>query len=202
MDRFHYDPEAGSHARHLIPFADAYPALHETVFLAPGSWVIGDVVLGRDSSVWYNAVVRGDVHHIRVGSCTNIQDGCVIHVTHDTNPTEIGNNVTIGHGAIIHGCTIEDTSLVGMGATVLDRAVVRTGSFVAAGAVVPPGFEVPSGTLVAGVPARVVRELRADERQELSDAAARYVEYARQQRAALTGSSSDPARGENPTRLA
>lgn len=202
MDRFQYNPDAASHTPHLIPFDHAYPAVHETVFIAPGAWIIGDVTIGSSSSVWFNAVVRGDVHYIRIGEGSNIQDNCVIHVTHDTNPAHIGNNVTVGHGAIIHGCTIEDTCLVGMGATVLDRAVVRSGAFVAAGAVVPPGFEVPSGTLVAGVPARVIRDLRPDEQQELHDAAARYVSYARRQRDALTGSRPKSSPGDHPTRLA
>ncbi len=199
MDRFQYNPEATSNTPHLLPFGDAYPAVHESVFCAPGSWVIGDVVIGENSSVWYNAVVRGDVHYIRIGSGTNIQDNCVIHVTHDTNPTSIGNNVTVGHGAILHGCSIEDVSLIGMGATVLDRAVVRTGAFVAAGSLVPPGFEVPSGTLVAGVPAKVVRDLRFDEKQELQDAARRYTVYARQQRTSLGGAGihSAPERGSD-----
>ncbi|MFP4508639.1 MAG: gamma carbonic anhydrase family protein [Spirochaetota bacterium] len=202
MDRFQYNPDAASHAPHLIPFDGAYPVLHETAFLAPGSWIIGDVTIGPGSSVWFNAVVRGDVHYIRIGAGSNIQDNCVIHVTHDTNPAHIGDNVTVGHGAIIHGCTIEDTCLVGMGATVLDRAVIHSGALVAAGALVPPGFEVPSGTLVAGVPARVVRNLRPDEQQELRDAAGRYVSYARQQREALTGSRPKPTPGNHSNRLA
>jgi carbonic anhydrase/acetyltransferase-like protein (isoleucine patch superfamily) len=202
MDRFQYNPDAASHAPHLIPFDDAYPVVHESVFLARGAWIIGDVTIGARSSVWFNAVVRGDVHYIRIGEGSNIQDNCVIHVTHDTNPAHIGNEVTVGHGAIIHGCTIEDTCLIGMGATVLDRAVVRSGAFVAAGAVVPPGFEVPSNTLVAGVPARVIRDLRPDEQQELHDAAGRYVSYARRQRDALTGSRPESSPGDHPTRLA
>lgn len=187
MGQFHHNPERLSHEPHLIPFRDLYPRVHASVFLADGSRVIGDVEIGENASVWYNAVIRGDVHYVRIGAGTNVQDGTVIHVTHDETPAVIGRDVTIGHAAIVHGCTLEDVCLVGMGATVLDGAVVRSESMVAAGALVPPGFEVPTGTLVAGVPARVKRELTDDERRGLHDSAAHYRETAVESMKALRG---------------
>lgn len=195
MARFQYDPMRLSHEPHLVPFRGATPKVHRSVFLADGSRIVGDVEIGEGASVWYNAVVRGDVHHVRIGAGTNIQDNCVVHVTHDTHPAIIGAEVTVGHGAIVHGCTLEDTCLVGMGATVLDGAVVRSQSFVAAGALVPPRFEVPSGTLVAGVPAKVVRELTDREREELAESAANYRAYAQESMDALGG---DRGHGRSP----
>ena len=170
----------------VIPFAGAVPVIHDSVFLAPGSRVIGDVHLGADSSVWFNTVVRGDVNWIRIGSRSNIQDLCVLHVTHDTHPLSIGDDVTIGHSVTVHGCTIGDRCLVGMGAIVLDGAVLSEDSMVAAGAVVTPGFVVPSGKLVAGIPARVMRDLEHSEIVQLREAAIRYVEYARTMREQMT----------------
>ena len=187
MGQFYYDPDRLSHEPHLIPFRDLYPRIHQTVFLADGSRIIGDVEIGEYASVWYNAVIRGDVHYVRIGAGTNVQDGTVIHVTHNENPALIGRDVTIGHAAVVHGCTLENTCLVGMGATVLDTAVVHSESMVAAGALVPPGFEVPSGTLVAGVPAKVKRELTDEERRQLQNSAAHYRETARESMRALGG---------------
>lgn len=155
------------------------PSIPESVLVLPGARLIGDVAVGEDSSIWYNVVARGDVNYIRIGSETNIQDGSVLHVTHETHPLVIGNLVTAGHAVRLHGCTIEDETLIGIGAIVLDGAVVERRSLVAAGALVPPGFKVPSGTLVAGVPAKVRRELRDDELRNFAEHARRYVEYAR-----------------------
>lgn len=185
MSQFHYNPDRLSHESHLIPFGNRNPRVHHTVFLADGSRIVGDVEIGEYASVWYNAVIRGDVYYVRIGAGTNVQDGTVIHVTHGENPAVIGRDVTIGHGAIVHGCTLEDTCLVGMGATVLDKAVVHSESMVAAGALVPPGFEVPAGTLVAGVPAKVKRELTDDERRGLHESAERYRDIARESMSAL-----------------
>lgn len=162
----------------VAPYGDLNPRVPGSVFLAPGSVVTGDVQIGEDSSIWFNAVVRGDVHFVRIGSRTNVQDLAIVHVTHDSYPTHIGNEVTVGHGATIHGCTLEDRCLVGIGAIVLDGAIVESGSMVAAGALVPPGMRVASGTLVAGTPARVLRELRPEELAYIADSASRYVEYA------------------------
>ncbi len=174
-----------SRAPLIGPYLDRVPVIAEDCFIAPGVVVLGDVTIGRQSSVWFNTTIRGDVHFITIGERTNIQDNSVLHVTHDTHPLVIGSRVTCGHAVRLHGCTIEDEVLVGIGAIVLDGAIVRCGSMVAAGALVPPRMEVPSGTLVAGVPARVVRELRDEERADLAASAERYVEYARKMRASL-----------------
>jgi carbonic anhydrase/acetyltransferase-like protein (isoleucine patch superfamily) len=146
-----------------------------------GAWIIGDVEVGEDASIWFNAVLRGDINIIRVGRRTNVQDGAVVHVTREL-PAIIGDDVTVGHKAMIHGCRIENASLVGMNAAVLDRAVVGPFAVVAAGSVVKEGFIVPEGTLVAGVPARVVRPLTGDEREFLLQSARNYIGYARSYR--------------------
>lgn len=161
----------------ILPYKGVMPVIHESVFLAEGACVIGDVVLGEGCSVWFNAVIRGDVHTIRIGEGTNVQDGCVLHVTNGTHPLVIGRNVTIGHGAIVHGATVEDGCLIGMGARVLDGSVIGAGSLVAAGAVVLEGFKVPPGSLVAGVPAKVRRSLTAEERAQIERSAMNYREY-------------------------
>ena len=153
------------------------PSVHPTAFVAGGAWLIGEVELAEEASVWYNAVLRGDINAIRVGRRTNIQDGCVLHVTKRL-PVEIGDEVTVGHMAMVHGCRIGRGSLIGMNAVVLDNAAVGEGSIVAAGAVVKENFIVPAGTLAAGVPARVVRELTGDERKAILQSAANYVAYA------------------------
>ncbi|MCA1753478.1 MAG: gamma carbonic anhydrase family protein [Spirochaeta sp.] len=168
-----------------LPYQDVFPRIDESVFCAPGSYIIGDVTVGEGSSIWYHSVLRGDIHFIRVGKMTNIQDGCVCHVTHETHPLIIGDQVTIGHRAVIHGCTVEDLCLIGIGAIVLDGAVVETTSMVAAGAVVTPGMRVPTGTLVGGVPARVLRDLRADELENFAASAERYQKYAADTRKSL-----------------
>jgi gamma-carbonic anhydrase len=147
------------------------------VFIAEGARVIGDVEVGKDSSIWFNTVVRGDVHFISIGDRTNIQDNCVLHVTHKKYPLRIGSNVTVGHSAVLHGCTIEDFCLVGMGAIVLDNALVHSRSFIAAGALVQENFEVPEGTLVAGIPAKVKRPLTSEETTFLERSAQNYVDY-------------------------
>jgi carbonic anhydrase/acetyltransferase-like protein (isoleucine patch superfamily) len=166
----------------IITYRSTAPSIPESVFVAPGAHIIGDVAIGERSSIWFNATVRGDVHFIRIGSETNIQDNSVLHVTHDTGPLIIGNRVTAGHSVTLHACTIEDETLIGMGAVVLDGAVVESHAMVAAGALVPPGMRVAGGTLVGGVPAKVLRELRPEEIDELSRSAARYVAYAEEMR--------------------
>ncbi|HUX50000.1 MAG TPA: gamma carbonic anhydrase family protein [Spirochaetia bacterium] len=162
----------------ILSYAGKQPEVSQAAYLAPGCCIVGDVKIGRDSSIWFNAVVRGDVHWVRVGERTNVQDLCMLHVTHDTYPLTIGNDVTIGHSVTVHGCTIQDSCLIGMGAVVLDGAIVETETMIAAGAVVTPGFVVPHHTLVAGVPARVVRTLTDDEIRGFAESAARYVTYA------------------------
>jgi gamma-carbonic anhydrase len=162
---------------HLFPYKGLMPSVHPSVFIADGAKIIGDVVVGDQSSVWFNAVIRGDVNSIRIGSRTNIQDNSVLHVTTDTAPTHIGSDVTIGHSAVLHGCAIADGCLIGMGAILLDGVVVRKHSMVAAGSMVLEGFEVPEGMLVAGVPAKVKRPLREEEKEYLFRSAANYVKY-------------------------
>jgi carbonic anhydrase/acetyltransferase-like protein (isoleucine patch superfamily) len=166
----------------LYRFDGKTPVLHQSVFLAAGSRIIGDVVIEEGCSIWFNAVVRGDVERVRIKRFTNIQDGAVIHVTHFANPTEIGERVTVGHAAVLHGCTIGDGALIGMNAVVLDRAVIGAGSLVAAGAVVRPGMRIPEGVLVAGVPAKVVRSLTDDERAMVAEGADNYLLYVRHYR--------------------
>lgn len=135
------------------------PVFGQNCFLADSAVVVGDVVMGDDCSIWFNAVVRGDVHYIRMGNKVNVQDNATIHCTYQRAPTTIGNNVSIGHNAIVHGCTIHDNVLIGMGAIVMDGCVIESNCIIAAGAVVLEGTHVPSGSIFAGVPARKVKDL-------------------------------------------
>ena len=161
----------------IRPYKGVVPTVAPDAFVDPSAQVIGDVVLGEASSLWMNVVVRGDVNYIRVGARTNIQDGTIVHVMRDTHPTVIGEDVTIGHSATIHGCTIEDRVLVGMGAIVLNGARIGSDSIVAAGALVVEGAQVPPGSLVMGSPAKVRRPLTDEEKASIRDYAARYVKY-------------------------
>jgi len=147
----------------ILPHKGIVPTIHESCFIAPNAAVVGDVVIGEETSVWFGCVIRGDVHEIRIGARTNIQDGTIVHVTGGKLGTYIGSDVTIGHGAILHACTLEDCCFVGMGAVLLDGVVVETGGMVAAGAMVPPGKRVKSGELWAGNPAKPMRDLRPEE---------------------------------------
>jgi carbonic anhydrase/acetyltransferase-like protein (isoleucine patch superfamily) len=147
----------------IYPYKGKYPVIHPTVFLCPDVVIVGDVTLEEDVSVWFGSVIRGDIHSIRIGARTNIQDNCTLHVTHDTYPLSIGEGVTVGHGAILHGCSVQDTCLIGMNATVLDGAIVEQESLVAAGSLVLSNSLVPSGKLVGGVPAKVLRNLTGEE---------------------------------------
>ncbi|MGK5627505.1 gamma carbonic anhydrase family protein [Streptomyces sp. URMC 123] len=162
------------------------PRVDASAFTAPTSVVIGDVSLAAGSSVWYHAVLRADCDSITVGAGSNIQDNCTVHVDPGF-PVAVGERVTVGHNAVLHGCTVEDDVLVGMGATVLNGAVIGAGSLIAAQALVPQGLRVPPGSLVAGVPAKVKRELTAEEREHIALNAAVYVDLAGAHRAALTG---------------
>jgi carbonic anhydrase/acetyltransferase-like protein (isoleucine patch superfamily) len=152
------------------------PRLGGGVFVAETASIIGDVEIGNDCSIWYGAVLRGDMHFISIGSRTNIQDNCVLHITSGTHPTIVAEEVTIGHAAIVHGCTVRKGALIGMGAHVLDGAVVGESALVAAGAVVSEGFVVPPRTLAAGVPAKVKRPLTDDELARLAMSWRHYVE--------------------------
>ena len=161
----------------IISYKGIIPKLHPSVFVAEGARIIGDVEIGVDSSVWYNTVIRGDVHYIRIGDRTNIQDNSVVHVTHKKYPCIIGSNVTIGHSATIHACTIQDNSLIGMGAVVLDNATVGPYVIIGAGAVIPMNMKIPEGVLVTGIPAKVIRPLRDEEKRFLEQSAQNYVNY-------------------------
>jgi carbonic anhydrase/acetyltransferase-like protein (isoleucine patch superfamily) len=161
----------------LLTYKGISPRLHQTVFTVETAQIIGDVEIGEDSSVWFNAVVRGDVNYITIGKRTNVQDNSVLHVTHDTHPLIIGDDVTIGHSVTLHGCTIKGRSLIGMGAVILDGAVVEEDTVLGAGALVTENMVVPSGSLVVGVPGKVRRELTSEERGELLQSARNYMEY-------------------------
>jgi len=164
-----------------MPFLATRLQIAPGVFIAPGAALVGEVTIGEESSVWYHATLRGDMAPVRVGRASNIQDGAVVHV-HDEHPAVIGDRVVVGHRAIVHGATVEDEVLVGMGAILLNGSRVGSRSIVGAGAVVPEGFEVPQGSLVLGVPARVVRPLREEEIERIRHNARQYVEYARRYR--------------------
>ena len=135
------------------------PKIGEDCFLAENATIIGNVTIGNECSIWYNAVLRGDVHYIKVGNKVNIQDGAIVHATYEKHPTDIGNSVSIAHGAIIHGCAIHDNVLIGMGAIVMDGAVVESNSIIAAGSVVTQGTIVKSGSVYAGSPAKLIKEI-------------------------------------------
>lgn len=166
----------------IYPYNGRSPKLGARVFLAPGAAVVGDVELGDDVSFWFHSAARGDVHFIRIGAATNVQDGAILHVSYGTHPLVVGAGVVVGHAAVLHGCTVEDGALIGIGARVLDGAVVEAGAQVGAGAVVAPGKRVPAGHLALGVPARVVRELSDGERQRIREGRDRYVALKEQYR--------------------
>ncbi|HWS72078.1 MAG TPA: gamma carbonic anhydrase family protein [Thermoanaerobaculia bacterium] len=153
------------------------PRLGARVFLAENASLIGDVELGDDCSIWYGAVLRADVHSIRIGARTNIQDNCTLHVTNDRWPVKIAEEVTMGHGVIAHGCTIERGALIGMGSRILDGAVIGEQALVGAGALVPEGMQVPPRTLVLGMPAKVKRPLTDEELARLDQSWRNYVEF-------------------------
>ncbi len=154
------------------------PQFGNNCFIAPNATVVGDVIMGDDCSIWFNAVVRGDVNYIRIGNKVNIQDGAIIHCTFEKNPTEIGNNVSIGHGAIVHACIINDDVLIGMGAIVMDKCVVKSNTVIAAGAVVLEGTIIEPNSIYAGVPARKVKEISKDGlHSEIERIAKNYVKY-------------------------
>ncbi|MGA9769144.1 MAG: gamma carbonic anhydrase family protein [Blastocatellia bacterium] len=153
------------------------PQIASTAFVEASAQVIGDVHIGEQSSVWFNCVIRGDVHYIRIGHSTNIQDGTVIHVTNGRFSTEIGNHVTIGHGVMVHGCTIKDRSLIGIGSIILDNAIIGEESFIAAGSLVTPGTVIPPRSMVMGSPAKVRREVTEAEIELINRHWQNYIEY-------------------------
>lgn len=161
----------------LRPYRGQLPRVHPSAFIDASAQVIGDVEIGEESSVWMCVVIRGDVHRIRIGRRTNVQDGTIVHVMKDTHPTLIGDHVTIGHQAMVHGCTIEDRCLIGMGAILLNGVTVGTGSIVAAGTLLPEGTQVPPRSLVMGSPGKVRRTLSDADLDEIQMYADRYVAY-------------------------
>jgi carbonic anhydrase/acetyltransferase-like protein (isoleucine patch superfamily) len=161
----------------LRPYRGRVPLVHATAFVDESAQVIGDVEIGPESSVWMSAVIRGDVNAIRIGARSNVQDGCVVHVMHHTHATRIGDDVTIGHAAVVHGCTIGDRVLVGMGAILLNGVDIGDDSIVAAGSLVPERTRVPPRSLVIGNPARVRRALTDEEVALILDYSANYVRY-------------------------
>ncbi len=168
----------------ILPYKGLLPKIDKSTWVAPGATVVGDVKVGEECSLWFGVVIRGDVHKIRIGNRVSVQDLSMIHVTHykkedksDGSPTIIGDDVTIGHKVMLHGCTIEDACLIGMSATILDDAVIGKESIVGAGALVTKGKKFPPHSLIIGSPAKVVRELTEDEVKELYASAKRYVGF-------------------------
>ena len=161
-------------------FQGIKPTIPKSCFIEETAVVLGDVVIGEESSLWFHAVVRGDVHYIRIGSRTNIQDLCMLHVTHDTYPLIIGDDVTVGHHVVLHGCTVKDRVLIGMGAIIMDGAVIGEDSVVGAGALVIEGTVVPPKSLILGSPAKVKRPVTEQELAWIRESAQNYMKYARQ----------------------
>lgn len=162
----------------LLPYNNITPRIGQNVWLAPGAWIVGDVEIADQANVWFNCVLRGDVNNITIGAGTNIQDGTVIHVSSTLQGTYIGADVTVGHAALLHACTIEDAAFIGMQACVMDGAYVETGAMVAAGALVTPGKRVLSGQLWAGSPAKHMRDLTPEEKAYIPYSAKHYVDLA------------------------
>jgi carbonic anhydrase/acetyltransferase-like protein (isoleucine patch superfamily) len=162
----------------IITYADHTPHIDPSAYVQASAQVIGDVEIGAHSSVWFNVVIRGDIYPIRIGARTNIQDNATIHVTGGRWATAIGDDVTVGHGVILHGCQVADRCLIGIGAIVLDGARIEADCLIAAGSLVAPGRRIPAGHLAKGSPAKVVRPLRPDEFAHLKQSAANYVEHA------------------------
>lgn len=166
----------------ILPYRGVYPRIAESAFIAPTATIIGDVEIGEDSNIWFGCVIRGDVNEIRIGAGTNIQDGTVVHVSREKYGTYIGDNITIGHMALIHACTLEDGCFIGMQATVMDGCVVDRGAMVAAGALITPGKRVGPGQLWAGTPAKRVRDLSEADSKSIAATAPHYVRLAREYR--------------------
>lgn len=164
----------------VLKFNNKKPMISRDSFLAPSSMIIGDVEIGSCSSIWFGTVIRGDVMHIRIGNETNIQDNGVVHVTSNKNPTVVGNCVTVGHSVILHGCTVKDHVLVGIGSIVMDQAEIEEWSIVAAGSVVKPGTKIPSGKLWGGLPAKEIRDINKGEKRWIRELAHNYVKLSRE----------------------
>lgn len=164
---------------HILNFGNVKPKIHKTVFVADGVSIIGDVEIGKESSIWFNTVIRGDVYYIRIGKFTNIQDNCVVHVTTDKYATIVGDNVTIGHNAIIHGAKISNNVLIGMGSIIMDDVAIGEFSIIGAGALVSPGTKIKPYSLYIGVPAKFKRKVTKGEIEQIKYSAVEYNELAR-----------------------
>lgn len=170
----------------ILTLGEMTPQIDPEAWIAPNSVVIGNVSIGKESSIWFNVTIRGDIEFIRIGERVNIQDNVVLHVDDDF-PLIVGNNVTVGHSALLHGCTIEDNVLIGMGAVVLNGAIIRKGAQIGAGAVIPPGMEVPENMMALGVPAKVKRELLPQEHERKVYGVNHYVNNAKRFKTSLRG---------------
>lgn len=160
----------------LFPFENFRPEVHDSVFVAPTAVIVGRAHVAEGSSIWFHTVIRADINRIDIGSNTNIQDGCLLHVT-NKHGLHVGDRVTVGHGAILHGCRVEADCLISMGAVVLDGAVIGAGSIIAAGAVVAPGSNIPAGSLAMGVPAKVVRQVTDEDKHKIDRGWQNYLHY-------------------------
>ena len=159
----------------IYKYKDEKPEIHESCFIAPSADIIGSVSIGKKSSVWFGVVIRGDGNYIKIGKGSNIQDNSIVHINNQGSPTIIGDNVTVGHGVILHGCKLEDNCLIGMGTTILDGAIIGENTMIGAGSVVTGGKRIPAGVLCLGIPAKVIRNLTEAEVQEIKEAAKHYV---------------------------
>ena len=169
----------------LIKYNNIYPKIDQSAFIAPNATIIGDVTIGAHASIWFGVIIRGDVAKITIGKQTNIQDGTVIHVTRGGGNTIIGNNVTIGHKALLHACHLEDYSFVGMGAIIMDQVVIESYAMVAAGSLVTPGKIIPKGEIWAGNPAKFLRKLTSDETKFIAISAENYCKHAKEYKVIL-----------------
>ncbi len=172
----------------LMPWQGKWPKIHDSAFIAPGATIIGDVEIGPEANIWFGVVIRGDVHEPRLGARTNVQDGTVIHATQFRAGTYIGADVTIGHGAILHACVLQDRCFIGMGAVVLDEAVVETNGMLAAGGLLAPTKRLAGGELWAGNPAKKLRDMKPAEIENITGSAQRYVGFANEYKAMLAKS--------------
>jgi carbonic anhydrase/acetyltransferase-like protein (isoleucine patch superfamily) len=161
----------------ILEYKGCHPKIHNSVFVAESADLIGDVTVGKESSIWFHAVLRGDVNFIRIGERTNIQDGCVLHVTYKTHPLILHDGITVGHGVMLHGCTIASNTLIGIGSVLLDGCEVAENTIVGAGSLVTERTRIPSGVLAIGRPAKPYRDLTEEEIEGIRKSAAHYVEY-------------------------
>ncbi|MBP6686497.1 MAG: gamma carbonic anhydrase family protein [Lacibacter sp.] len=174
----------------ILPVEGVFPKFGDDCFIAPNATIVGDVIMGNECSVWFNAVVRGDVNSIRLGNKVNVQDGAVLHATYQKTKTIVGNNVSIGHNALVHGCTVHDNVLIGMGAIIMDNAIINSNSIIAAGAVVLEGTVVEAGSIYAGVPAKKVKDISQEMiHGEINRIANNYIKYSGWFKDALTENS-------------